>query len=378
MYIRTAQSYALDAREAAREFHSSVVQAEMALVLFFCSPSYDLEQLALEIGCLFDGVQVVGCTTAGEIGPSGYRDHSISGVSFAAGGLRAATGRIGDLQRFEMAHGRGFAQDLLQRLEAVDPSAGADNTFAFLIADGLSMREEQLARSLQSTLGQIPVVGGSAGDGLDFGKTHVYFDGAFHGDSAVVVLATTRVPFVAFKTQHIVSTDQRVVVTGADPERRLVTEIDGWPAAEAYARLIEADVSDLSPACFAARPMVVVIDGTDYVRSIQKANPDGSLTLFCAIEEGLVLRGATCGDLVQDLQHEFADIRATIGETRVVIGCDCILRKLELAQDRLFEQVERLFRNHNVVGFNSYGEQYCGVHVNQTLTGIAIGGVARA
>lgn len=378
MYIRTAQSHAMDAREAAREFHSSVVQADMALVLFFCSPQYDLDELALEMAGLFDGVEVVGCTTAGEIGPSGYRDHSISGVSFANGSLRAATGRIGDLQRFDMAHGRGFAQDLLQRLEAVDPSACAVNSFAFLMADGLSKREEQLARTLQSTMGPIPVVGGSAGDGLDFEKTHVYFDGAFHGDSAVVVLATTALPFVAFKTQHVVSTDQRVVVTGADPERRLVTEIDGWPAAQAYARLVGADVSDLGPARFAARPMVVVIDGTDYVRSIQKANPDGSLTLFCAIEEGIVLRGAACGDLVQDLEHEFADIRATIGETRVVIGCDCILRKLELAQDGLIDRVSLLFRNHNVVGFNSYGEQYCGVHVNQTLTGIAIGGVASA
>jgi hypothetical protein len=26
-----------------------------------------------------------------------------------------------------------------------------------------------------------------------------------------------------------------------------------------------------------------------------------------------------------------------------------------------------------VVGFNTYGEQYGGVHVNQTLTGVAIG-----
>jgi hypothetical protein len=25
------------------------------------------------------------------------------------------------------------------------------------------------------------------------------------------------------------------------------------------------------------------------------------------------------------------------------------------------------------VGFNTYGEQFCGVHVNQTLTGIALG-----
>jgi hypothetical protein len=35
--------------------------------------------------------------------------------------------------------------------------------------------------------------------------------------------------------------------------------------------------------------------------------------------------------------------------------------------------VAEIFRNNNTIGFNSYGEQFHGVHVNQTLTGIAIG-----
>jgi len=59
--------------------------------------------------------------------------------------------------------------------------------------------------------------------------------------------------------------------------------------------------------------MVVVIDGTNFVRSIQAANPDGSLTLFCAIEEGLVLRVARGANLVQNLTETFAGIRGGHG-----------------------------------------------------------------
>lgn len=353
-----------------------MTQANMALVVFFCSSRYDLDDLAVEMARLFGGVEVVGCTTAGEIGPAGYRDHSISGVSFAVGSLVAATGRIDGLRRFEVARGHFLAQDLLRRLQGMEPGAGANNSFALMLIDGLSLREETVTRALQSALGQIPMVGGSAGDGLEFGKTHVYCDGSFHSDSAVVVLVTTRLPFITFKTQHAVSTDHRVVITGADPQRRLVSEIDGWPAAEEYARLVGREVKSLDPGGFAARPMVVVIDGMDYVRSIQKANGDGSLTMFCAIEEGLVLRVARCGDLVEDLEHTFADLRAAIGQPQVVIGCDCILRKLEITQRGLADRVEAVFRNHNVIGFNCYGEQYRGVHINQTLTGIAIGAAA--
>jgi hypothetical protein len=263
----------------------------------------------------------------------------------------------------------------MQRLESLEPGADADNTFAFLLIDGSSVREEPVTSALQHALGEIPLVGGSAGDGLDFGTTYVYLDGAFHTDSAILVLVNTALPFKIFKTQHFVPSDQRVVVTAADGEHRIVKEIDGWPAVEGYARLVGLNVKSLDPMRFAAQPMVVLIDGTNYVRSIQKANPDGSLTFFCAIEEGVVLRAATGVDLVENLEHTLSEIRAAVGQPQLIVGCDCILRKLEIVQRGLVDRIEAVFRDNNVIGFNSYGEQYCGVHVNQTLTGVAIGEV---
>ena len=371
--VRRAQSCAADAREAVREFHAAVVQNNMALVIFFCSADYDLDVLASEMRDLFAGVQVAGCTTAGEIGPAGYRDHGISGASFPCESFTATCGRLDKLQQFESIQAQSLAQDLLQRLERLEPEADTSNSFGFLLIDGLSVREEPVARSLQNAFGTLPIVGGSAGDGLDFAKTQVYYDGAFHADSAVVALVTTNVPFMIFKTQHFVLTERRVVVTEADAARRIVFEIDGRPAAESYAQLIGVDVQTLDPARFATRPVLVLVDGTNYVRSIQKANPDGSLTFYCAIEEGIILRGARGVDLVGNLEESFAAIRAAIGHPQLVVGSDCILRKLEMTERGLIDRVEQVFRDNNTIGFSSYGEQYLGVHVNQTLTGIAIG-----
>jgi hypothetical protein len=99
--IRKAQSCAPDARDAVREFYAAVVQPDLALVIFFCSSEYDLEVLGEEMRRLFAGVQVVGCTTAGEIGPAGYLDCSITGASFPARSLSAVSGRIDRLQHFE-------------------------------------------------------------------------------------------------------------------------------------------------------------------------------------------------------------------------------------------------------------------------------------
>lgn len=371
--IRTAQSCATDARLAVQEFHAAVAQADMSLVIFFCSSAYDLNVLATEMSRLFPGIQVVGCTTAGEFGPAGYRTHSLSGASFEAGCCVAVSGLLDNLSQFDISRGNHFGQTLLQQLESKAPQADAKNSFALLLIDGLSIREEPVTHALQHTLGDLTLFGGSAGDDLKFSKTSVYLGGRFYSDSAVLVLIHTSLPFKIFKTQHFVATEKRLVVTEADPVRRVVKEINGLPAAEEYARLSGVEVAELNSLHFADSPVVVMIDGTDYVRSIQKVNPDGSLTFFCAIEEGLVLRVAHGVDIVKNLQQTFDKLHEEIGSPQLVLGFDCILRNLEATRGGLKEVIGEIFKRNNAIGFSSYGEQFHAVHVNQTLTGIAIG-----
>ncbi|MFZ2162035.1 MAG: nitric oxide-sensing protein NosP [Sideroxyarcus sp.] len=374
--IRTAQSRAVEARQAVQEFHAAVAQPDMELVIFFCSSLYDLDALSDEMNRLFSGTQVVGCTSAGEIGPEGYLTHSLSGASFAAQGCTAVSGLLEELSRFDMSQGHDFTQTLLQRLESKVPQATADNSFAMLLIDGLSRREEQVAHVLQFALGGITLFGGSAGDDRKYAKTLVYSDGRFHSNSAALILVNTALPFKVFMTHHFVATNERLVVTQADIASRTVMEINGLPAAAEYARLIGIDVDHLGAKAFAASPLVVVIGGTDYVRAIQKTNPDGSLTFFCAIDEGVVLRVAHGINLLDNLKQALKDIRTEIGQPQLVIGCDCILRDEEFLQNGQKPFVDEILQANNAVGFNSYGEQYRGIHVNQTFTGIAIGAAA--
>ena len=73
------------------------------------------------------------------------------------------------------------------------------------------------------------------------------------------------------------------------------------------------------------------------------------------------------------LAEAFAAVVAQIGRPELVLGCDCILRYLELDQRASRAAVDALLADHNVVGFATYGEQYNAMHVNQTFTGVAIG-----
>lgn len=371
--IRRAHSCATDPRQAVRDIHTSLKQADTGLVIFFCSSAYDLDVLADEMNKQFAGLQVVGCTTAGEIGPAGYCDHSLVGVSFATGVCTAVSGCLSALKDFDFSSGYAFAQALLQQQEKQAPQVSLGNTFAFFMIDGLSIREEPVVRTLQAALGDIALCGGSAGDDFKFQQTWVFHGGAFHTDSAVLVLVTTPLPFKIFKTQHFVSENERLVVTEADVPRRIVKEINGLPAAQEYARILGVDVKELGPLHYAATPVVVVIDGTDYVRSIQKVDPTGPLTFFCAIDEGLVLRVARGIDLINNLSQTFEHLRADIGPIAMTFGCDCILRNIEITEKQQKATVAKILQDNNTVGFSTYGEQFGGVHVNQTFTGIAIG-----
>jgi hypothetical protein len=57
----------------------------------------------------------------------------------------------------------------------------------------------------------------------------------------------------------------------------------------------------------------------------------------------------------------------------LTIGCDCVLRRLELEGEGGVAEVGAFLREQQVLGFNTYGEQFNGMHINQTFTGVAIG-----
>jgi hypothetical protein len=371
--IRQGVSTATNPVQAARELHAQLAQDGTSLVLFFCAPEYETTGFARAMSELFGDALVVGCTSAGEITPEGYLDNAVTGISFARPTFEAAAVRLGPLRDFELTRCGGLAEGLRATLRT-RLGCQPRYEFAMVLLDGLSQREELVMSCLGGVLSDIPVFGASAGDGLTFEHTSVFVDGAFHGESGVLLLVASDLPVRPFRNQHFVSSGTRMVVTGADPARRVVTEINAEPAVDEYARIIGYDVAALTPMVFATHPLVVRLGGAEYVRSIQKANPDGSLTFYCAIDEGLVLTLAEGRDLYSRLEDLFQEIRGEIGEPAAVIGFDCVLRKLECEHNQTKHRVARLLQANRVVGFSTFGEQFRSMHVNQTFTGVAIGG----
>ena len=66
--------------------------------------------------------------------------------------------------------------------------------FGLLMIDGLCRREEVVVATVDAALGDLPVLGGSAGDGLRFGRTHLALDGESHPESAIFCLVASAFP----------------------------------------------------------------------------------------------------------------------------------------------------------------------------------------
>jgi hypothetical protein len=347
---------------------------DLAGVILFCSSRYPVDALGAALARRADGHVIVACTSSGEITPVGLAEGSLTAIGFPASEFRLDALCLDGIAGISAGATHGAIRRMAAAAEADARQrwGGGHHAGIFLI-DGLSAQEELLTLTIQNALGQVPLVGGSSGDDLDFRETFVFHQSHFRGDAAVVALLSSRRPLHVFRAQHFEPGPARMVITRADPGNRRVHEINAEPAAAEYARLIGASVADLCPALFASHPPIVKISGEYYARSIRSANPDGSLSFYGAIDEGVVMTLGETGDIMASLERLFADLERQVGGIDRVLGFDCVLNGLEIRQRQLADHVSRLYARQRVVGFNTYGEQVRALHMNQTFSGLAIG-----
>jgi hypothetical protein len=96
------------------------------------------------------------------------------------------------------------------------------------------------------------------------------------------------------------------------------------------------------------------------------------LSFFCALEEGLVLTLGESADPLAALERGFAEVQGRISTPEIVIGCDSILRRMEFEQNGTDGRIGDFLARKKVVGFNTYGEQYNAIYVNQTFSAVAL------
>jgi hypothetical protein len=371
--ICVAASAVASTREAVAELKAGLGSGDFQHLIIFFAVDHDAVTLNEALRQAFPGVPVSGCTTAGEIGPAGMMQGGMLAIAFPRQGFKVHSELIPDIGRLGVERATQAARRLKSQLTVEPDRILKDNVFALLLVDGLSNAEEAIVAAINWALDDIQLVGGSAGDSLAFRRTQLMHGGRIAERAAILMMIESDFPFCVFKTQNFEPTPIKLVVTAADAENRIVYELNAEPAAREYAAAIGLLPDDLGPFSFASHPLVVKIGGDYYCRSIRNMNPDGSLSFFCAIDEGLVFTVARPQDMLRSTASMLEELDAKLGGIELVVGFDCILRRLDAETRQIRHQISELYRKYSVAGFQTYGEQFNAMHLNQTLTGIAFG-----
>ena len=346
-----------------------------SLSIVFASTNYDLSALGAELGRLKVD-RVLGAAAGRVIGATGFKPEGVAGVHLAPGRFAAMETLLDDVAAMALPELRGRVQALRRELDAIAGTRA--HRFAVLLVDAEARCEERLAGVLGMELTGVPLIGGSAGDlyfnplGHPPGSTRLLFQNQGRRGAAILCLIASESPVAAFCHNHYMPSSKKMVITEADPTRRLVREIDGRPALEVYAkacgfRKVPRESSEFSPF-----PLMIRIGGHYYARGMQRIYADGALEFACALEPGLVVALGRPGDMILSLEEMFAAMRQRIGSPALVIGVDCAARTALMQREGLSEGIEALLRRHQVVGFSSLGEQFNTVHANNSFTCLGI------
>lgn len=369
--LRTA-SADLEAENLLDDLVTQLGDGPFAVVLMFSSPDPGFADLVALASNRFGDAPVMACTTAGELAMGGgYTEGTVVAVALPKRCFEAEVLLFEDLDNSES---QDIAQRTIRARAALTERAGQmTHEFAFLMVDGLSLQEDRLASSLSAGLGAVQLFGGSAGDGVEFEHTYVALNGVAHERAAVLALVRSHCRVRVFTLNHFTPTRLRMVVTSADPTRRLVHQINAEPAARELGRLLGKDPEQIDTFTFADNPMVVRLGGSHHVRAIKRVTENGDLEFFSAIDEGLVLTLAEADHIVDHLDAQLSALTdPRDGPPEAILACDCILRRIEAEKKQQKRPLDGVLARHRVTGFSTYGEQINGMHVNQTMTGVAI------
>lgn len=351
----------VDSKSALKDLSSTSPLAAANLVLVFGSVKrFNEGKLQSTLKARYPVAQIVGCTTSGEIGPAGVNDDSIqiTAIQWQKVMQRVAQAKIAGMQD-SFDTGVGLAKQL---------KADSLRT-VILISDGLNTNGSELLKGFQAILGEIPIIGGLAGDGGTFTKTLQIFNDTISSNMAIAIglygdaLITSSGALGGWKPYG----PPRSVTKS---EKNVVYELDGKPALPLYRMYIGEAFARGLPGTGLRFPLAVIEEGKRDVEKIRTlggfSTADNSLTFFGNVEEGSTVRlcqtnhgrlvegAGAAANLVLDGLNE-----NKTNQTGLALCVSCVGRKGVMAEQvgdevKLVRQI--LGPQTTVTGFYSYGE----------------------
>ncbi len=346
--------------EAELDALSASLEGPPIFIAAFASASFDLADVLATLGSRFPDAVVVGSTTAGEFTHEGDGNKTVA-LFALSGDYRVHAG---------MATGLAASPDGAVRaaLEG-QPSRLAGYPFRthVVLLDALAGHGEEAALLVAATLGDVPLVGGAAGDDLAMTKTYVGLNGRAASDAIVVASIFSKKKLGVGVCHGHQPLSDPMKVTRANGS--VVEEIDGRPAWDVWRERTRQRAKELgldpeeSPGAYLLRFEAGLRIGDEYkVRAPLAPKPGGGILFATPVLEGTVFRimESDASAQIESAVVAAREARADMGGGAVegALVFDCICRKLILG-DRYVDallSVSAELGGAPLAGFETYGE----------------------
>lgn len=356
------------------------LDSEKTIIFVFAAPEFHEESTPIkELSKFYPKSKMIGCSSAGEISGQYVFDKSISVaiVKFDKTKIKIVRHKISN-DTESASVGKNIAEDL----------DGIGLRGIFVLSDGLNVNGSELVKGLNLGANNVILTGGLAGDGKNFKKTWVIFNGeiltnhvvaiGLYGENIQIGHAS-RGGWVAFGPERFVTRSKN----------NILYELDDQPALALYKDYLGEKASGL-PATGLLYPLSIRKDNqsTDQlVRTILAIDEvEQSLTFAGDIPVGYVVRlmrsnsdrlitsASEAGSVAVKMIHNKSDLIQN--NPILVIAVSCVGRRLFLGErtDEETESMLKYFPSGTIqVGFYSYGELSpfatgsCSLH-NQAMT----------
>ncbi|MFO0570340.1 MAG: FIST N-terminal domain-containing protein [Polyangiaceae bacterium] len=367
---------------AVRDAKTELAPRAAQLCLLFASPRHDLAEAIAEARKLLPRVDVVGCSSAGEITERGLCRGGVSVMLVAWGEARHLVAVAGpphdDVPALAEALGGRFVRHTPDRSKYAT---------LFVFGDGLSPAFEKLVIELRkSPRHHHPIVGAGAGDDGRFERTAVGVnDRVFSGGMASVEIESDHA-FGVGVAHGLERATRPMTVTRARGNH--VFEIDERPALDVYreyASSIGVDLAKIDVPQFMVENElgVLLFDEVVRVRAALRVEKDGSLYVAGEVPEGssvCIVRG-TEEQIIAAASIAAEDAKASLGSVQpagiLVFSCVCRGRVLGERYAEEIRAIQSVFPDVPICGLSSYGEvartrsRLDGYH-NDTIVVVAI------
>lgn len=366
------KSGASESGDLARVF-SAIEQANIKAVIYFYSEDFAHRGIEREFASRFPNAQCIGASMIGGWGTRTPIEKGVTAISFSSDEVEEATVVFEEgVKSDPRAAAKALLSSLRSRLGAkrLNPT----EYVGIILVDGLCLGEQIVKEFTVAQGFPIPLVGGAAADAITFTKTFVSHNARISGDGALVMVMKMKVPFFFNHYVHYVPTQRTCIVTHAEPEKRIIWEIEGKNAAEYYADMIGlSSANQINISHFSSNPLGVVIGDTVYTRSPNAVIDGKGLQFYCFIEAGTNMHLLRQGDIIKNANQALADAREYLDNVSGAILFNCILRYLEMKNEPgKLQAFADVFGDVPLCGFNTYGEELF-THHNQTLTALFFG-----